>query len=205
MLNPKIIPFDDIPSELENEALNIIQQVLTSTEPQEHPFLIHLCGVPGSGKSTYAAKLSENLALKGQSFAILQFDVVMEALPGYQTDKRIDLQAAFAKWEIPARIIGYHLMQALLDNRRSFVFDHSAAFPAHVNLLSLAKNCLGYRVEMHRMLCSTETAVSRVKNREKQSCRYTPERLIYERVGVIENLLPQYQAIVDRFIAIENS
>src|SRR5262249_14951364 len=119
----KIIEFDDIRVDLSAEADSIIRQALVSSERAEHPRMIHMCGIPGSGKTTYTTAWLE----RNNSFAVVQFDNVLECLSGYRRDRdELGPIEAFARWELPARAIGYHCLQALVENRRHIIFDHSA-------------------------------------------------------------------------------
>jgi predicted ABC-type ATPase len=199
LAEPKFIEYDPIPSYLEGEAKAIIEKSLNSSHSTSKPTLIHLLGIPGSGKTTYATKLLNTVFT---SYSLVQFDSVMESLAGYQNDKKqFGLVNAFTNWELPARAIGYHLLQALVENSRDVLFDHSASFPSHLQLISKIKE-KGYKVEMHRIECPPLVAVKRVKDREKIIERHTPEALIWERETILEKLIPRYKLIVDKFTTV---
>ncbi len=160
------------------------------------PTLIHLCGIPGAGKTTYANALHK----VRRDLACLQFDAVMEQLPGYQIDKsRLGLQQAFERWELQARVIGYELFHGLVSGGRDILFDHSASSRLHLDLIRDVQS-KGYIVEMHYIECTPEEAIRRVKRRSSQ--RYTPEQLVYERHKLILELLPAYKELVDKFVTI---
>lgn len=195
---PKLIDFPDVDPALLSEAEGIIDAALKSSKVERHLSLIHLCGIPGAGKTTYAGRFVK----RTPRYALVQFDGVMESLSGYQADReRLGLVDAFKKWELPARVIGYHLFQALIENSRNVFFDHSASFPAHLELIRGVR-AKGYAVEMHYLPCPPQVAVRRVQEREKLIKRYTPESLIWEREALLKDLIPQYQEVVDRFIEI---
>jgi predicted ABC-type ATPase len=126
----------------------------------------------------------------------------MESLSRYQNDKsQLGLVEAFSRWELPARAIGYHLLQALVENNRSIFFDHSASSILHLELIRKLKG-KGYKVEMHYLPCDPHIAVKRVQEREKIIQRHTPEKLIWEREALLKELIPQYRLLVDSFVEI---
>lgn len=194
----KLIAFDDLPEKLTLPCRKLIEQALLSTGASNQPRLIHLCGIPGAGKSTYAASLHRQLP----DFALVQFDAIMESLPEYQQEKAVyGALTAFANWEKSARSIGYHLLQALLEKRRNVIFDHSAANAAHLQLIAGAKTW-GYQVEMHYLPCSISVALKRVQVREKITQRHTPKTLLSQRQEALRQLLPPYQQQVHRFVEV---
>lgn len=196
----KLIEFDALPASLIAEATNLIDSYLNRTNKSEEPRLIHLCGIPGSGKSFYA----QNYIESQPRFALVQFDTIMENLSGYQSElKNTGSCTAFTRWELPARSVGYHLLQALLENERNVLFDHSAAFRNHVDLITKAKNW-GYTVEMHYISCSLKTAKKRIREREITTQRHTPEHLLQERYDLLEALIPFYKKTVHTFIEMQS-
>ncbi len=198
LLEPKLIDFDDIDSNLLEEANLLISSALAISEMVEHPQLVHMCGIPGSGKTTYAKKwISEN-----KSFSVVQFDSVMEQLSSYQRDKeRHGIVEAFKLWELHARAIGYHLLQALVEHQRNVFFDHSATSKQHIQLIESLKK-RGYIVEMIYLECLPTVAAERVKQREAIIQRHTPEHLIFERYELLEEILPTYRKSVDKFVQV---
>jgi predicted ABC-type ATPase len=193
--SPKFIEFDEVRPDLIPEARAIINDVLGNSQKSSNPGLIHMCGIPGSGKTTHARQWLE----KNSSFSLVQFDGVMEKLNGYQADRtNLGPVEAFKNWELPARAIGYHLFQSLIENRHNVFFDHSAASFAHVELIRRVKE-LGYFVEMRYIQCSANEVIERVRIREKIIQRHTPEHLIFERFELLNELLPTYRDMVDRF------
>jgi chloramphenicol 3-O-phosphotransferase len=115
----KLIEVEAIRADLTEQAKVLIEAALAETKASTTPQLIHLCGIPGAGKTTYT-----NFFLKqSPHFALVQFDSFMEKLPGYREAlARSGSADAFKQFELPARIIGYHLLQALVDNRRHVFF-----------------------------------------------------------------------------------
>ena len=191
-----LLEFSDIPSGLEVEAHVLIQQALSETCVHPEPFLIHLCGIPGSGKTTFATALYPSLPA-GTYY--LGFDRIMESMPAYQRDlAQVGLVAAFTTWELPARIIGYHVLTALIAAGRSVLFDHSASFPRHVPLMTFLRE-RGYRADMYHLTCSLSTAMTRVEARERLTKRHTPRKYLEDREALLATLIPQYQAVVSTF------
>lgn len=196
-----LLEVPEIPARLKLEAAALVKKAVKSVAKVKSPFFIHLCGVPGSGKSKYSHQMVEDLS---DTF-LLRFDDVMESLSGYQKDfgTKGPVQA-FEIWELPARTIGYHLLAELVSEKRNVLFDHSAAFRNHVELLQEVKH-LNFRVEMHYLLCETDIARKRVRERNASGGRFTPERLVGERYELLQELIPQYKAIVDSFEEISSS
>lgn len=187
-----------VPRQLEAEYETIVATALKSSPAQMRPTLIHLAGVPGSGKSTYA----NELRLQHVDKYLLDFDAVMEALSGYREHVEAHgLESAFRAWEMPARSLGYHLLIALLEHRRSIIFDHSASNTRHLEIIRVARD-IGYRTEMHYLPCSPEIALARVESRSVHDVRFTPAHLIIERTEALKKLLPLYRPLVDNFVQV---
>lgn len=193
-----LIEVGEIRADLLTESARIIKSALDTSVAHDSPKLLHLCGIPGAGKTTYAKRwLAEN-----PDFVLVQFDSIMESLEGYRADFATrGLVAAFGQWELPARTIGYHLLQALIDSRRNVLFDHSAAAVKHMALLEKVK-ALGYFVEMHHVQCELNEALERIKKREIEDKRHTPKALVYERLSLLKDLLPKYQSIADLYLSV---
>jgi predicted kinase len=195
---PKLIGFADVPTFLEDEAEAMIWQTASKTEAAASPKLIHLCGIPASGKSTYA----QQFLLDNTNFALVQFDSIMANLVGYKRDCATSgLVNAFQVWELPARAIGYHLLQALLENKRNVLFDHTASFRNHLDLIDKVKEW-GNVVEMHYLDCPPAVALERVRAREAAIQRHTPEHYIWDRCQLLEELIPLYRLKVDVFLTV---
>jgi predicted ABC-type ATPase len=200
----KLIPFGNVDDELRPVARDIIDEYLKNTRPPEGPpTLIHLCGIPGAGKSRHADQLAEAARISNFSLALIGNDRIMERLEGYQADREIDRVKAFETWEEPARMICYHLLHVLIDERRNILYDHGANFPEHVTLLRRCREEKGYRTVMHHILCPLDIARERTRRREELTGRHTPEHFLPERQKIIGDLLPKYEAVVDRFITVD--
>ncbi|MBP9089675.1 AAA family ATPase [bacterium] len=196
----KLIDFEDVPQDLRGEAQTLIAAALSEAGKQKshEPLFIHMCGIPGSGKTTYTQRFLSNTG----SFNLVQFDSVMESLTGYQQDcKNHGIEEAFLRWELPARAIGYHLLQNLVEGKRNIFFDHSATNRKHLDLIKSVKKH-GYQVEMHFIECSVKEATKRVNARQATIQRHTPLGLISERKQLLEELLPHYEGLVDKFLRV---
>jgi len=196
-----LIEVEAIRADLTAQAKALIEATLAETKASTKPKLIHMCGIPGAGKTTYT-----NFFLKQNShFALVQFDSVMEKLSGYRDALTLAGPVrAFGQFEWPARIIGYHLLQALVDNRRDIFFDHGALNRQHVELLKAVAE-KGYCVEMHYIECSLDEAHERIAKREQSQSRHTPKEIVSERHELLQELLPVYKDLVDKFVQIEPS
>lgn len=199
----KLIDFDDLPLHLVEEANSFIAATLATSPPRtpslevsRQPKMIHMCGIPGSGKTTY----TNQFIADNPGYSLVQFDTVMESLSGYQQDHvEHGVVEAFKRWELPARVIGYHLLQALVETEHDIFFDHSATNKKHIALIKAVRE-RGYIVEMHYIDCSPQEASRRVIEREKRIKRHTPTALIHERHELLKELLPSYEGLVDRFV-----
>ena len=187
------------PDPLRPLAQQMLKEILDEHPPRKLPKIIHLCGIPGSGKSTYALRLQR----EHRDHYVLSFDHIMSQLPGYKTDcTTVGLKQAFANWELPARGLGYYFLQTLLSAKRSIIFDHTAANESHISLLQQI-SAGPYRVELHYLHCEIGIAYARIKKRESEVQRYTPKRYLTERATLLNRLLPVYQQVVDRYVEVE--
>jgi predicted kinase len=163
---------------------------------QENPVFYHTLGFSAVGKSTLLRLLKEEGILPADAL-FLEFDKVMETIPGYQSDKAIlGNEQAFKNWEIPARLMGYDLLEAALNNKSHIVFDNTGSRSDHVDLLRHAKEHLDYTIVMIDVLCSPETAIARAAQRD----RYMPPEYIYERKKAVDALRPAYRAIAHDYM-----
>jgi predicted ABC-type ATPase len=196
-----LIEIEAIGADLIEQAKQLIESALANTKASSRPKLIHLCGIPGSGKTTYTNFFLQ----RNPHYALVQFDSVMEKLPGYRAEHaRAGSALAFKQFELPARIIGYHLLQALVDNRRNVFFDHGALNRQHVELLKAASD-RSYDVEMHYVECGLNEAFARIDKRELSEGRHTPREIVIERHSLLQELLPVYKELVAKFVEVQPS
>lgn len=180
----------------EYEAL--ITGFLNPQSVSNSPRLIHMCGLPGAGKSTFYH------SREWISHTFIAFDDIMEKLPGYQKDL-IDLGSvrAFENWEIPARIIGYELFRRAVENHMNIFFDNGGASQTHLNLIRHISQ-YGYTTEMHYLKCSVELACQRAAQRQKQTLRHIPVETILHRQQMLDQFIPLYKKAADYFYTYEN-
>lgn len=180
------------------ETERLLASFLAQAETSATPKLIHMSGIPGAGKSTFYR------SHHWDKHVFIGFDTIMEQLPAYQQElQNAGSVAAFQKWEIPARIIGYELLRRAVSLRKDIFLDHGGATPAHVNLMKNLKN-YGYSTEMYYISCPPKVAFNRALLREQTTLRHTPREIIEKRSQIIGELLVQYKNIVDRFYAYDN-
>ncbi|MFZ2619323.1 MAG: ATP-binding protein [Alphaproteobacteria bacterium] len=167
----------------------------------KQPVLVHMLGLPGSGKSTVAGQLHQQL---GNSFYALDWDAVMLKLAPFHADvPTLGNAAASHKWELPARHYGYALLHTLVQRRANILWDHGACNPHHPALLAWAKQ-QGYTTAMVHVDVPLDTALQRVHTRnalaEATGGRVIPATLVTERHALLAELKPQYEALVDVFV-----
>lgn len=171
----------------ESEA--IISENLQGLKSVAKPELRQISGIPGAGKSTYCAThLPKN-------FLFLSFDKIMTSLPSYQRDlAKLGQVAAFQKYEMPARIIGYELLRRAMNLKLNIMFEHSGTNPAH---LELFKNIhkKGYRTAVDFIVCDTSLAIKRAEERAKTINRYVPTTHILERASDFKEYVSAYQKL----------
>lgn len=165
------------------------------TNPNRH--LIHLCGIPGAGKSYYANKFKD-------THYLLAFDEVMTSIPEYQQSITAHgKDKSFRIYELEARYAGYHVLFDWLEEGLPILFDHSASDKNHLEILKIAKEHFSYSTEMHYLKTPLDKATQRVKTRNQQSNRHTPLEYLQERLNVIHDLLDDYISVVDNFVEVE--
>lgn len=173
------------------EYERLLNMYMAKAVPSAHPDFVQIAGIPGAGKSTFCADRKWNNRL------FISFDAIMENIPAYHTDiYRLGRAGSFKKWEIPARIIGYELLRRAVEVRSNIYMEHSGVNRPHVQLIENLKK-LGYRTEMHFILCSLAVAEARAKAREQQTNRHTPPSLIAERYNLVDTYLQSYVTKAD--------
>ncbi len=171
------------------ESEFLIKKSLAGLVSSVHPELWQISGIPGAGKSTFcAAHLPPN-------FLFLSFDKIMVALSGYQHDLAIyGSVAAYHKYEMPARIIGYELLRRAVNLKLNIMFEHSGTNPAHLELFKNIRK-KGYRTAVNFIMCDTELAITHAKERAIKTKRYVPEQLIRERASSLQSYISAYQKL----------
>lgn len=169
------------------ETERLINKSLSGLIPSSAPELLQVSGIPGAGKSTYcAAHIKKN-------YLFLSFDRIMTALKGYQQElKQNGSVAAFQKYEMPARIIGYELLRRALNKKINIMFEHSGTNKAHLELFHNIRQ-KGYKTAVDFIVCDTTTAVKRARIRAEETKRYVPETLILERAAKFTQYINAYK------------
>lgn len=185
---------DAFPAEI---AAGIAALALNGAPRRDKPTILHMLGIPGAGKSTYVSTLDHS------GKVLVSFDKITEAIPAYRRDREeLGASASFAKWELPARMLGYHILHEAVRNRQDIIFDHGGSRGDHAAFLQAIKQELGYRIEIVHVEIDEESSIRRVRNRELEGGRHVPPAYIPERHGLIERLLPQYRSIADKFTTV---
>lgn len=171
------------------ESERLIAASLRGLQSIEKPELLQVSGIPGAGKSTYCATHQR------KNFLFLSFDAIMMSLSGYQTELRENgIQAAYQKYEMPARVIGYELLRRAINKRVNIMFEHSGTNQAHLELFrNITRK--GYKTAVDFIVCDTNIAIKRAKERAKKVNRYVPENLIRERAEKFQEYISAYKKI----------
>jgi hypothetical protein len=123
----------------------LIKEYMGGFEPVSAPVILHMLGVPASGKTTY---VRQNIPA---NTIVVGFDDVMERIPLYHDDlKKYGKVEAFARWELCARQIGYEILFRSLDLGLNVIFDHGGSREDHLALLTWLKGQGRYKVHMFR-------------------------------------------------------
>ena len=171
------------------ETESLIRKFMQNLVPSAHPELLQISGIPGAGKSTYCAKHLP------QNFLFLSFDKIMLALPSYKRDLQLyGNVTAYKNNEMPARIIGYEILRRATAQKLNIMFEHSGTNNAH---LELFKNITrqGYHTAVNFIMCDTELAIQRAKERARNNQRFVPESLIRERANGFKNYINAYRQL----------
>ena len=171
-------------------AEKMIARALAGLAPAAKPRITHMLGIPGAGKTTWIKRTGTPA-----NTLLLSFDAVMESLPPYQRDKEIlGLAAAFEKWELCAREIGYEILFCALEARFNILFDNGGTRVDHAAMLECLKGD-SYDVRIVHLYIDPETALARAARRD----RHLPPHYIPERKLALDALLPRYMRIADHF------
>ena len=165
----------------------------------QQPRFVQVGGIPGAGKTTFCQQAHWDNGL------FISFDKIMEMLPGYRQDLyKLGTAAAFEKWEIPARVIGYELLHRSIEKKYNICLEHSGVNTPHIQLVKSLKKC-GYTTELYFILCQPDLAYRRALEREKKTQRHTSREMIDKRYSLVQTYLPEYRQIVDKMYIYDTS
>lgn len=169
------------------ETESIINNSLKGLKTALQPELLQISGIPGSGKSTFCKKHAK------PGYLFLSFDKIMTKLKGYQeTLNTKGQEEAFRLYEMPARVIGYELLNRAIKSHINIMFEHSGTNNAHLEMFkNITKQ--GYKTSVNFIVCDENTAINRAKERAKRIHRYVPESLIKERATKFQHYIMEYQ------------
>ena len=184
--------------EAKKEFDYIINSEISNYSPSGKPVLTIISGIPYSGKSTF---IKDN-TVEPELSIIISFDTIMKKLSYYNKLISIDKKIAFSKCELPARIIGYELLQKSIEKKINIIFEHSSTPPEHLELYSEISDRHAYHVKLIYLKCSVETAKKRAEknNFKRDQGRYTPLEYIDSRYDAIKKMLIKYK---DNFDVLE--
>lgn len=171
-------------------AESLIARALAGLMPATNPSIVHMVGLPASGKSTFAAQYTMTNTLK------LDFDGIMQSIPNYGADiKALGAEKAFNNWTLCARAIGYETLFRATEAGLNIFMDHGGARPDHLEMVKFLKEQEGYTVKIVAICISEKLAFARAATRE----RHLPPELIPERKKALDLLLPQYRLVADEY------
>ena len=169
----------------------IIASYLQKAHPSASPRFVQIGGIPGAGKSTFCKTSHWDKRL------YISFDKIMESIPEYWKDiYRLGSIKTFAKWEMPARIIGYEVLRRAIEKKADIYLEHSGVNDAHVELMKNLHK-LGYQTEICFILCDIDEACRRATEREKITHRHTSRDMILQRGALVNRYLETYKPLVD--------
>ncbi len=178
----------------------IFSQFLAGKTSSADKRVYAMCGIPGSGKSTYVGRALQAGHFPKNAF-VLNPDNVMHALPEYRkTFDRDGAETAFCAWELPARKLAYDLLRHAADRGLNIIIDMGCVRDEDSNnILDLKKR--GYQVHIYHIFCPPEIALQRIGGRE----RFTPEDMIRQRYEALKTMVSKYHLMAHQFFMFDNS
>lgn len=194
---PEVDGLKDFPQNIAEKLLKEIDKY----EGHKHPYWIQIMGIPGSGKTTLVRMLQQELNNR-IPYTLAAFDEYMELIPEYMTEQ--DRAMAFAKFEEPARAVGFEIFKELIRRKVHVLFEHSTSFIGVRDLMYFVKQS-GYKLILIRVEVDQCVAKARVKAREEITKRHVPESLIDERFVIIQTRWEELTKIADLNLSVVNN
>lgn len=193
----------DVPSlsDMAEPIRNVVLPIVESATSCSSPFLLHMLGIPGAGKSSFLQELHKNFPAPKP--AIIGFDQIMVSLPGYKSAN--DKRKAFEEWELPARAAGYWTLREMMQKKAHILFDNGGSAASHIDLLRYAHGEKGYKIAIVHVLAPPQIARERILKRFLETGRYTPHEYLEDRAQKITALYTDYKNLTPRFYEIENT
>ncbi len=199
-----ILQISQLPS-LASDVQSVLrgQFPMPRPDPSASPQLIAIGGGPGAGKSYFYEHLKAQTSLP-KTHVLHDPDVIMQAIPEYQRDYRVDPIQAFQQWELPARHMSHTLLLDAVMQGQTIVYLRSLALADSLLLLKYLKN-IGYEIIIHLLTCTMSTALRRIDERQASIHRHLPQDLIVQRHNAVMAHIPSLQSIADRYCQYDNS
>lgn len=189
-----------------SEQIRIRELYLASAYPVtgRSPRLFATAGNIAAGKTSLLRFLSAAGKLPAAHAVRHDPDAVMSEIPAYREDTLLQPEAAFRRWEIPARILADEILASAVERRCDIVYDRTCALPDTVEMLQNLKRLEKYEISMYFVWASLPECLQRSKRRAHASRRHVPEEVIVERSESLRTLLPAYLRLADEFLVYEN-
>ena len=176
----------------------IRDKYLSKCQPSPMPRAWFMCGLPGSGKTSFLRKALKEGAIPNTAF-LMDPDGIMENIEAYQTDfQALGAEAAFLKWEMPARSLGYAMLDEARIAKFDIVIDMGHALPESRFIIDSLR-IEGYATTMFYINCPKEVCLERIVRRE----RHLPSELITQRAETLRENLLHFEKIIDCFEEID--
>lgn len=166
----------------------------------EAPFLLHMLGIPGAGKTSFL-DVFQSLWVGDDEPFLLGFDQVMQSLPQYQ--EHSNKVEAFSHFEVPARELGYTVLEYLVQQKCNILFDNGGSAATHLDILRRAQ-AVGYRIILVSLVTDIAAAQRRVDTRAVSEGRHTPMNYLDERALKLADLEADYKKLTPYFYQIDN-
>ena len=188
------------------EKTRIRELYLASAYPVagRSPRLFATAGNIAAGKTSLLRFLSAAGKLPAAHAVRHDPDAVMSEISAYREDTLLQPEAAFRRWEIPARVLADEILVTAVQRRCDVVYDRTCALPDTVRMLQNLKHQEKYGITMYFVWASLSECLQRSKRRAVTSRRHVPEDVITERAQSLRELVPAYIELADEVLIYEN-